>query len=93
MYGRLNTLADQIENDEGEQRATIMRYLAERPRAADTVEGVINWWMYRQRYLDTREAIEKILEELVLEGYLVKTTLPENKILYTCDLNKKLYSR
>ena len=84
LHGWLKTLVDQDKTDESEQRATILRYLAARPHAADTVDGVTNWWLTRQRYHDTYEVIEKVLEGLVVEGRLVKTTLPDKKILYTC---------
>jgi hypothetical protein len=67
-----------------EQRETILRYLAANSRAADTVEGVVNWWLPRQRYLDTYEAIENILEELAAEGLVVKTRLPDDKVIYSC---------
>ena len=71
-----------------EQRAAILRYLAACPHAADTVEGVVNWWLPRQRYEDTREAIERILEELAAEGLVLKTHLPDNKVMYTCPEKK-----
>jgi Fe2+ or Zn2+ uptake regulation protein len=67
-----------------EQRATILRYLAACPRAADTKEGVVHWWLARQRYNDTYAVIEQILEELVAEGLVTKVTLPDNKVIYTC---------
>ena len=80
-----------MENDKqnySEQRAAILLYLAACPHAADTVEGVVNWWLPRQRYEDTREAIEKILEELAAEGLVLKTHLPDNKVMYTCPEKK-----
>jgi len=80
------------ENDKSsylEQREAILRYLAASPRAADTVEGVVNWWLPRQRYHDTYEAIEKILGELAAEGRVVKTRLPDNKVIYTCPTTEK----
>lgn len=86
-------MADDVKSDESGQRTTILRYLAATPHAADTVEGVVNWWMSRQRYIDTRDVIERILEDLVTEGYLAKTTLPDNKILYRCGLNEKFHTR
>lgn len=77
-------MADQDKNDESEQRVTILRYLAATPHAADTVEGVVNWWLSRQRYHDTCEVIEKILEDMVVEGSVIKTTLPDHKVIYAC---------
>jgi len=68
-----------------ELSATILRYLAACPHAADTVEGVVSWWLPRQRYSDARAAIEQILEEMVAEGLVTKVNLPDNKVIYTCS--------
>jgi Fe2+ or Zn2+ uptake regulation protein len=67
-----------------EQRETILRYLEAAPHAADTVEGVVIWWLPRQRYRDAYQDIEKILEELTAEGLVVKTRLLDNKVIYSC---------
>lgn len=72
-----------------EQREAILRYLAARPNAADTVDGVVNWWIPLQRYQDTYSAIEEILEELADEGLVVKKILPDNKVIYTCATTRK----
>lgn len=48
------------------------------------MEGVVKWWLSLQRYNDTYEAIEKILEELVAEGRIEKNRLPDNKVIYSC---------
>lgn len=61
----------------------ILRYLAERPHAGDTVDGVLHWWLPYQRRVDTREAVESILEELVVEGLLVRTSLPNDTVVYS----------
>lgn len=38
-----------------------------------------------QRYNDTHEDIERVLDELVTEGCLVKKNLPDNKVIYACS--------
>jgi Fe2+ or Zn2+ uptake regulation protein len=75
------------ENDNqsrSEQREAILRYLAACPNAADTAEGVLNWWFPRQRYNDTRDAIERALEELAAEGRLARLQLPDGRVIYAC---------
>lgn len=72
-----------------EQRESILRYLAACPHAADTVEGVAGWWLARQRFHDTCQAIEEILEELVSEGLLVKVNLANNTVIYKWPDEKK----
>lgn len=65
-----------------EQRKSILRYLAEHPHAADTLEGVVVWWLSRQRFNDTRAAIEQVLEELVVEGLVTKKYSLDNTVIY-----------
>lgn len=77
-------MAENEQSGHLEQREAILRYLAARPHAADTVEGVVNWWLPLQRYQDTYETIEKILEGLAAEGLLAKTSLPDDKVIYAC---------
>lgn len=85
QFGWLITLAAQNDNPSHlEQRVAILRYLASHTHAADTVEGIVNWWLPLQRYQDTVEQVEKILEELVRSGLVVKTSLPDNKVIYSC---------
>jgi len=43
----------------------IVRYLRSHPQAADTVDGVVHWWLPRQRLEEARDAIEGALEALV----------------------------
>lgn len=49
-------------------RREIMEYLNNHPYAADTVEGIILYWLSRQRYETARDVIEKALNDLVKEG-------------------------
>ena len=76
------------EQNRREQRAAILRYLAACPHAADTVAGVVDWWLPRQRYSDAYAAIEEILEEMVAEGLVIKVSLPDNLVIYTCPEKK-----
>lgn len=76
-------MANSDESQRMEQRSAILRYLAERPHAGDTVEGVLHWWLPYQRRVDAREAIESILEELADEGLLMRTSLPDDTVVYS----------
>jgi hypothetical protein len=50
----------------------IRQYLVKHPDAADTVEGVVNWWLVRQRYENTVKMVGQALELLVKQGELTK---------------------
>ncbi|MGD9006406.1 MAG: hypothetical protein PVG41_00730 [Desulfobacteraceae bacterium] len=51
---------------------TIRQYLSAHPDAADTLEGVVNWWLLRQRYERAVAMVSEALELLVQQGDLTK---------------------
>lgn len=53
----------------------ISRYINKRPNAAETAEGVTNWWISRQRIEESVELVENALEYLVSRKTLVKRGL------------------
>ncbi len=50
----------------------ITRYLANKPDAAETVDGIAKWWLTRQRFEDSKEVVMAALEHLVIQGILSK---------------------
>ena len=60
----------------------IRRYLAERPNAAETVEGVAQWWLTRQRQMDEVEVVRQALSFLEEQGYVVRFQLAGGKTLF-----------
>jgi hypothetical protein len=49
-------------------REEILAYLRGHPAAADTVDGIIEWWLPRQRHETAKAAIQRALDDLVAEG-------------------------
>src|SRR5262245_5864492 len=43
----------------------ILRYLAENPQAADTVDGIIQWWLPQRTIIEEQEEVERALDRLV----------------------------
>jgi hypothetical protein len=56
----------------------IIRYLAERPAASDTVEGIAEWWLSRNRGQVELSAVAGAIKRLLTRGLLeeVRTTDP-----------------
>jgi hypothetical protein len=64
-------------------RAVILEYLEHNSGAADTLDGIIDWWLpIEQRGID-RDKIELVLELLVADGSVKATSLIEGTILYS----------
>jgi hypothetical protein len=61
---------------------TILRYIAARPNACDTIDGVCQWWIPRQRYIDARNDVLAALELLTARGELSSRTDADGQVLY-----------
>ena len=57
-------------------------YLAKHPRAADSIEGIIKWWLPQQRYVDAHEKIATALDYLIAQGVVEKVEIP-GSVLYS----------
>ncbi len=68
--------------DEGEIERSILAYLQSHPQAADTLHGIVSWWLPRQRYESGCLRIERALGALVARGKLRRNQLPGGEVLY-----------
>lgn len=62
--------------------ATLLRYVATRPNACDTVDGICDWWIPRQRYVDSRANVLAALELLESRGQIEARTGIDGQVLY-----------
>ena len=60
----------------------ILRYLLRRPDAADTIDGIRQWWLPQIRLDTALSDIEQALSQLVLKGKVVASALPDGSIMY-----------
>lgn len=51
-------------------RREIIEYLRAHPSAADTVDGIIQWWLPLQRFETARNVIQQALDDLVERGII-----------------------
>jgi predicted sugar kinase len=63
---------------------SITRYLESRPQAVDSIEGIVHWWLLRQRIEDSTEVVQAAIDSLVAEG-VVKAIESNGKTLYTSN--------
>jgi hypothetical protein len=71
--------------DESEIEHSILAYLRHRPQAADTLRGIVNWWLPQQRYENGCQRIEQVLRGLVARGLLRRDPLPHGEVLYALN--------
>mgnify|MGYP001432792198 CR=1 FL=1 len=60
----------------------ILRYLRAHPQAADTVDGIVEWWLPRQRHAEAVERVQQALDELVARCLVERITLVDGTVLY-----------
>ena len=68
----------------------LLRYLRTHPDAADTLEGVVKWWLPRQRYYDAMESVEAALELLVQRDVVEKFPGPSG-VVYRCSAHRSAH--
>jgi hypothetical protein len=66
----------------GEIEGAVLGYLRGHPDAADTLDGIVEWWLPRQRYETERRRVEAVLSQLVARGVLRCSGLPGGAGLY-----------
>ncbi|RUL78939.1 hypothetical protein [Dyella choica] len=74
-------------NKKGEREVeqSVLGYLHGHPHAADTLEGIVSWWLPQQRYEIEHERIKRVLEHLVQGGELCSYRLPDGAVLYALN--------
>ena len=60
----------------------VLGYLTQHPDAADTLDGIVGWWLPQQRFETERLRIEQALVHLVELGQLRRDRLPGGAVLY-----------
>jgi hypothetical protein len=60
----------------------IRRYLLDHPNAADSLEGIVHWWLVRQQVEFSTEKVKMALDYLVGNDLISKSTTVEGKVLY-----------
>ena len=60
----------------------ILAYLNAHPQAADSLEGIVLWWLPRQRFVEARDRIQESLDQLVDRGLVERTRLADGTVLY-----------
>jgi hypothetical protein len=66
----------------------ILSYLHEHSEAADTLEGIIEWWLPRQRYEQSKVKIQNALDYLVAQGLIRIAYLRDGTAIYSSVIKK-----
>lgn len=61
----------------------IEAYLAANRRAAETLQGLVEWWVFRRRFEEAWRTVETAVRHLVSQGRLEANPLPGGDVLYS----------
>ncbi len=61
---------------------SILDYFAAHPNAADTVDGIIKWWLGEQGVSYSKSEVETALESLASKGNIAKTFNKSGETIY-----------
>ena len=65
----------------------VLAYLAEHQDAQDTLEGIVEWWLVKQRIVEQTATVREALDELLAEGLLVSRAGRDSQTFY--GLNRR----
>ena len=76
-----------LDNDEPESELAdlhdvILHYLQKNPNAADSLKGIMNWWLPPAYGKVDAAGVEQVLEQLIAEGWVKKISLLDGAVLY-----------
>ena len=60
----------------------ILRYLQEHPRAADTANGILEWWLLKQSISEEQNLVDQALKMLVEKNLILSTTAVDGRKHY-----------
>lgn len=72
----------QADDSVDELAKTILRYVASCPNACDTLYGICEWWIPRQRYVEAKGEVLAALELLKARGQIDTRTGADGQVLY-----------
>jgi hypothetical protein len=67
----------------------ILSYLAKHPKAQDTLEGIVEWWLLEQKIKRWQAQVQKALDELVEQGLVIRSRSEDRRERYRAN-NRKL---
>lgn len=67
----------------------LLSYLLEHPRANDTVEGIVEWWLLKQEVQRRTAMVKEVLRDLVQKGFVIETPKKDGRLHYRLNPSKR----
>lgn len=79
---RFDSGGNQADDDVRRIAEDLKAYLDAHPEAADSLTGIVHWWLERQRAERQSRKIRRALEFLVDEGLVTREETPDGGVIY-----------
>ena len=76
-----------VDQDKDKRHACqhILGYLLDNPDAGDTLEGIVEWWLLKQRIRFETLTVAQAVAKLVNDGLIVAQHGPDSRIIYRAN--------
>ncbi len=75
-------------NDELKIGNEILAYLVENPKAKDTLEGIVEWWLLERQIKFQTARVKEALSDLVARGLILEKKGSNSQIHYRINQSK-----
>jgi hypothetical protein len=77
-----------IVNNDSKIENEILAYLVENPKAQDTLEGIVEWWLLEREIKFETARVKEALSDLVAKGFILEKKGSNSQIHYCINQNK-----
>ena len=79
---------DLLIEDRSQIGKEILAYLVDHPKAQDTLEGIVNWWLLERAIKFQEAQVKKALAELFVNGLVIEHKGPGSQTQYRINQSK-----
>ena len=79
---------DLLITDKSKIENKILAYLIENPKAQDTLEGIVEWWLLEREIKFETARVKEALSDLVTKGLILEKKGSNSQIHYCINQNK-----
>lgn len=70
----------------------LLAYLRRNPGAGETLEGIIHWWLIRQRYVSAANYVRSSLHMLEKDGWIKRIVNPDGVEIFVATTQVEAHS-
>ena len=78
-----------LDQDKDKACQHILGYLLDNPDAGDTLEGIADWWLLKQRIRFETLTVAQAVAQLVNDGLITAQQGPDSRIIYRANRSRE----